>query len=65
MGGVVLRQLTALSPVDKWHTDNLFTDAVPGGEGYIWNKTKGVTANFMAWTGQYEKYRNKLTKSKK
>lgn len=64
MGGVVLRQLTALSPVDKWHTENLFTDAVPGGEGFIWNKEKGVTTNFMAWTGQYDKYRKQLIKNK-
>lgn len=63
MGGVVLRQLTALSPVDKWHTDNLYTDAVPGGEAFILNKEKGVIANFMAWTGQYEKYRNELVKN--
>jgi hypothetical protein len=60
MGGVVLRQLTALSPVDKWHTENLYTDAVPGGEGFIWNKERGVIANFMAWTGQYEQYRDEL-----
>ena len=65
MGGVVLRQLTALSPVDKWHTDNLFTDAVPGGEAYIWSKEEGVIANLMAWTGQYKKYRNKLVRNHK
>lgn len=59
-GGVICRQITALSPVDKWHTDNLFTDAVPGGEGYIWHKTKGIRANFTCWTGQYDKNRNKL-----
>lgn len=58
MGGVNLRQLTALSPVDKWHTENLFTDAVPGGEGFIWNKDRGVIVNLMAWTGQYEQNRN-------
>ncbi len=64
MGGVVLRQITALSPVDKWHTENLFTDAVPGGEGFILNKEKGVIANFMAWTGQYENNRNQLINEK-
>lgn len=61
-GGVLCRQITALSPVDKWHTENLFTDAVPGGEGYIWHKTKGVRANLMGWIGQYTKYRNSLIK---
>jgi hypothetical protein len=54
-GGVVCRQITALSPVDKWHTDNVFTDAVPGGEAFLWSKDVGVFANFMTWTGQYEK----------
>lgn len=61
-GGVLMRQLTALSPVDRWHADNVFTDAVPGGEGFLWSKTEGVIANFMAWTGQYEQNRNKLIK---
>jgi hypothetical protein len=65
MGGVLLRQLTALSPVDKWHTENLYTDAVPGGEAFILNKEKGVIANFMAWTGQYEEYRNDLIQKTK
>jgi hypothetical protein len=61
-GGVICRQITALSPVDKWHTDNVFTDAVPGGEAFLWSKEIGVFANFMAWTGQYEKNRNKIVK---
>jgi hypothetical protein len=61
-GGVLCRQITALSPVDKWHTDNVFTDAVPGGEAYLWSKEGGVFANFMTWTGQYESNRNKLIK---
>ncbi len=64
VGGVNLRQLTALSPVDKWHTENLFTDAIPGSEGYMWSKTKGVFLNMISWTGQYEKYRNKLINQK-
>lgn len=60
-GGVLCRQITALSPVDRWHQVNLFTDAVPGGEAFLWSKTRGVFANYIAWTGQYEEYRNKLT----
>jgi hypothetical protein len=63
-GGVVCRQMTALSPVDQWHTTNVFTDAVPGGEAYLWSKEKGVFANFTAWTGQYDDYRNKLINKK-
>jgi hypothetical protein len=49
-GGVLIRQLTALSPIDKWHFDGLYTDAVPGGESFIWDKEHGVIANFTAWS---------------
>ena len=49
-GGVLCRQLTALSPIDAWHFENLFTDAVPGGEAFLWSKDNGVIANFTAWT---------------
>ena len=59
-GGVLIRQITALSPVDKWHFENAFTDAVPGGEAFLWSKDCGVFSTFAAWTGQYEDYRNKL-----
>jgi hypothetical protein len=62
MGGVNIRQLTALSPVDRWHTDNVFTDAVPGGEAFLWSKEEGIFANFITWTGQYEDHRNNLIK---
>jgi hypothetical protein len=49
-GGVLLRQLTALSPIDAWHFEHLFTDAVPGGEAFVWNDRTGVICNFTAWT---------------
>ena len=49
-GGVVCRRLTALSEIDKWHYDNLYTDAVSGGEGFLWSKDKGIFSNFTAWT---------------
>ena len=64
-GGVLIRQITALSPVDKWHFENVFTDAVPGGDAFLWSKDCGVFANYTAWTGQYDKYRNKLIKENK
>jgi len=48
-GGVLMRQLTALSPIDAWHFEHLFTDAVPGGESFLWSKDKGVFSNFVAW----------------
>jgi len=49
-GGVLCRQLTALSPIDAWHFEHLFTDAMPGGESFLWSKNNGVIANFTAWT---------------
>lgn len=63
-GGVLCRQMTALSPVDQWHTENVFTDAIPGGEAYIWSKETGVFANFIAWTGQYDTARNEIIDKK-
>jgi hypothetical protein len=63
-GGVVCRQMTALSPVDQWHSANVFTDAIPGGEAYLWSKTTGVFANYTIWTGQYDKNRNELVNKK-
>jgi len=62
-GGVICRQITALTPVDKWHTDNVFTDAVPGGDAFLWSKEEGIFANFTIWTGQYEDNRNELVGS--
>jgi len=49
-GGVLMRQLTALSPIDFWHYDNLYTDAVPGGEAFVMHDRKGMVANFVSWT---------------
>jgi hypothetical protein len=63
-GGVLCRQITALSPVDQWHTTNVFTDAVPGGEAFLWSKETGVFANYTIWTGQYDKNRNNLINKK-
>lgn len=61
-GSVMLRQLTALSPIDKWHFDNLFTDAVPGGEAFLWSKDVGIFSNQVAWLGQCNEQRNKIVK---
>lgn len=49
-GGVLMRQLTALSPIDRWHYDNLFTDASPGIEAFLMDKRHGVIANFTYYT---------------
>ena len=53
-GGVICRQISALSEIDKWHYDNLFTGGVPGGQGFIWSKTKGIKTVFHAWTKHRE-----------
>jgi hypothetical protein len=63
-GGVLCRQLTALSPVDKWHFENVYTDAIPGGEAFLWSKDYGIFANFISWTGQYDENRNNIVKQK-
>jgi hypothetical protein len=49
-GTMLFRQLTALSPIDFWHYENLFVDAVPGGEALVYNDKTGCIANFTEWT---------------
>jgi hypothetical protein len=49
-GATLFRQLTALSKIDYWHYENMFTDAVPGGEAFVYNKETGCIANFIEWT---------------
>jgi hypothetical protein len=49
-GATLFRQLTALSKIDYWHYENMFTDAVPGGEAFVYNKETGCVANFIEWT---------------
>lgn len=63
-GGVTLRQLTALSPPDRWHYDNVFTDSIPGGEAYIWTLDKGIKSNIISWTSQYNTDRDKIVEQK-
>jgi hypothetical protein len=57
-GGVLMRQLTALSPIDAWHYDHLFTDAVPGSEAFLMDKRHGVIANFTYWTDKPQVQKN-------
>ena len=54
-GGVICRQIAALSEIDKWHFDGLYTDAVPAGEGFLWSKDTGVYGNFDAYTHEFNK----------
>lgn len=49
VGGVVIRQIPALSTIDAWHYQHNFVDAVPGGESFIWSKENGICAHFTAY----------------
>jgi hypothetical protein len=49
-GACLFRQLTALSKIDYWHYSNFFTDAVPGGQAFVYNKRTGCVAEFTEWS---------------
>jgi len=49
-GAILFRQMTALSKIDYWHYEHMFTDAVPGGEALVYSKDHGCIANFTEWT---------------
>ncbi len=46
VGGIVIKQLAALSKIDAWHYQNGFVDAVPACNSFIWTKDKGVCAEY-------------------
>lgn len=60
VGGVVIRQIPALSTIDAWHYQEGFVDAVPGGESFIWSKDNGVCAQFTAYVGGSEQVQTGL-----
>lgn len=47
-GGVVIRQIPALSLIDAWHFQEGYVDSVPAGESFIWTKDAGIIAHFTA-----------------
>jgi hypothetical protein len=47
-GGTIIRQIPTLSTIDFWHYDNLFVDAVPAGESFVWDKGNGIIAHYTA-----------------
>lgn len=49
VGGTIIRQIPTMSVIDKWHFDEKFVDAVPGGESFIWSKKNGVVAHYTAY----------------
>ena len=46
LGGVRLRILPSLSAADAWHNSKGYTTGVRAAEGYLWNREKGLTAQF-------------------
>jgi hypothetical protein len=57
VGGTIVRQLSALSNIDKWHLDNMFVDAVPSCESFIWDKSMGIRAQYPSFI-DYLKFRD-------
>ncbi len=49
VGGTVVRQLSCLTTIDKWHVDEVFVDAVPACESFIWDKKKGIRASYPSF----------------
>lgn len=47
-GGTIIRQIPTLSTIDFWHYDNIFVDAVPAGESFVWDKTSGIVSHNTA-----------------
>jgi hypothetical protein len=54
-GGTVIRQIPTLSPIDAWHYQEGFVDAIPAGESFIWSKQNGVIAHFTAYCGTHSR----------
>lgn len=44
--GVRVRTLSALCPPDAWHSDNNFTGNLRTAEALVWNKERGLVAQF-------------------
>lgn len=44
--GVRVRTLSALCPPDAWHADNIFTGNLRTAEAMVWNKERGLVAQF-------------------
>ena len=47
-GGIIYRQIPALSTIDMWHYDNGFVEAVLAGQSFILSKQTGDQAHFTA-----------------
>lgn len=47
-GQCIFRQCSGLTTIDFWHLTELFTDAVPASEAFLWDSKWGVEANFTS-----------------
>lgn len=45
--GVRVRIIPSLSPADAWHYEQGFTGQLRTGEAFVWNKSKGLIAQFF------------------
>lgn len=54
-GGTIIRQLPTLSPIDFWHLESLFIDAVPASQAFLWDKTSGIIAEYTEPTDMHKK----------
>ncbi len=49
VGGTVVRQLSCLTTIDKWHVDEVYVDAVPACESFVWDKKRGIRASYPSF----------------
>jgi hypothetical protein len=49
VGGTVVRQLSCLTTIDRWHFDEVFVDAVPACESFVWDKKMGIRAAYPSF----------------
>jgi hypothetical protein len=50
-GGILIRQLPALSPIDAWHYQEGYVDAIPASDSFVWSQDNGVVAVFTTHVG--------------
>ena len=46
IGGVIFRRIPALSTIDSWHCEGVFTDAIPCCSSFVYHKKDGIYAEY-------------------
>jgi hypothetical protein len=46
IGGTLWRRIPALSTIDAWHTEGVYTDAIPCCDSFIYHKKDGIYAEY-------------------